>query len=132
MLFRSLRQRGQSLIHPVGHPGPGRPDGQLHAFTKGCLAGLSICFVSHRGDVQPCGYLPRTAGNVTTTPIARIWADSDLFNTIRDESRLTGRCGACEYKSLCGGCRARALAAHGDMMASEPCCTYVPAAMRPR
>src|SRR2546429_8624707 len=39
---------------------------------------------------------------------------------------LGGKCGACEYQKLCGGCRARAFALEGDVLAADPSCTYEP------
>lgn len=102
----------------------------MSATTKGCLAGSGVCFVSHDGEVFPCGYLPKTAGNILHKPLKDIWMNSDLFAQLRDEQQLTGRCGACEYKSDCSGCRARALAVHGDLMAEEPGCAWVPESLR--
>lgn len=96
--------------------------------SKGCLAGSGVCFVSHQGDVYPCGYLPVSAGNVLQTPLSRIWAESELFRQLRDPSLLKGKCGACEFKQVCGGCRARAYAGTGDYLSEEPYCTYAPPA----
>ena len=100
--------------------------------TKGCLAGTGICFVSHTGEVFPCGYLPLSSGNITRTPFGQIWSRSPLFESFRDVERLQGKCGACEFKRLCSGCRARAYAATGDSLAEEPCCAYLPASLRGR
>ena len=93
---------------------------------KGCLAGQHILFVDHRGDVHPCSYFARTVGNVGETPIERIWSDAPLLRSLRDPAAYGGKCGACEFLSVCGGCRARADAIHGDPFGSEPFCTYVP------
>lgn len=98
----------------------------LDAMTRGCLAGTGVCFVSHRGDVYPCGYFPVSAGNVRETDFGIIWRDSRLFGELRDESLLQGKCGKCEYRRVCGGCRARAYAASGDYLAEEPCCSFSP------
>ena len=102
----------------------------MTAMTKGCLAGQAICFVSHDGEVFPCGYLPVSSGNVTKTSFADIWRDSRVFADMRDDSRLEGKCGLCEYKKVCMGCRARAFAETGDYMAEEPQCEYVPVRVR--
>jgi radical SAM protein with 4Fe4S-binding SPASM domain len=102
----------------------------MAAVTRGCLAGSGVCFISHRGDVQPCGYLPLSAGSALEHPFREIWETSDLFATLRDLDRLTGKCGRCEYRSYCAGCRARAYFACGDYMGEEPLCVYQPA--RPR
>jgi radical SAM protein with 4Fe4S-binding SPASM domain len=94
--------------------------------SKGCLAGLGVLFVSHRGDVYPCGYLPVNCGNVLETPLVRIWDESGDLARMRDADALEGKCGLCGYKRVCGGCRARAFAATGNYMAQEPFCVYVP------
>ena len=98
----------------------------MAAQTKGCLAGSGVCFISHRGQVQPCGYMPEAAGNIHQQSLSEIWQDSLLFETLRDPDQLQGRCGACEYRSDCGGCRARALAESGNMLGEEPGCAYQP------
>jgi radical SAM protein with 4Fe4S-binding SPASM domain len=97
--------------------------------TKGCLAGTGICFVSHQGEVFPCGYLPVSSGNVTRTPFADIWTGSAVFEALRDPDRLSGKCGACEFKRLCSGCRARAYALTGNFLDEEPCCAHTPRAV---
>jgi radical SAM protein with 4Fe4S-binding SPASM domain len=93
---------------------------------KGCIAGQTICLVDAFGNVQPCSYLPASAGNVKETPFREIWESSPLFLELRDFERYKGRCGSCEYLNVCGGCRARAEAIHGDRLAEEPFCDYVP------
>lgn len=93
---------------------------------KGCLAGLHMCFISHKGDVYPCGYLPLSAGNIRTQPFRQIWDQSGLFRNLRDTSLLSGRCGACDFKDVCGGCRARGFFAYGHVLAEEPYCIYDP------
>ena len=94
--------------------------------SRGCLCGLSVVFVSHRGQVFPCGYLPVDCGSVREQPLADIWRGSKVFAELRDFSRLRGKCGLCEFKGICGGCRARAFAETGDYLAAEPACTYAP------
>jgi len=83
-------------------------------------------FISHLGEVYPSGYLPLSAGNVRKTLLEEIYRDSPLFKTLRDKTQLKGRCGACEYKQVCGGSRSRAYAMTGDVMAEEPFCAYQP------
>ncbi|MDI6809307.1 MAG: radical SAM protein [Candidatus Eisenbacteria bacterium] len=109
---------------------PSAGHGGMSGMTRGCLAGSSVCFVSHRGDVYPCGYLPLKAGNVREQPFQQIWFDSPLFASLRDLSQLKGKCGACEYKFLCQGCRARAYGISGDYLNEEPFCVYEPARMK--
>ncbi|MFW6039067.1 MAG: SPASM domain-containing protein, partial [bacterium] len=103
-----------------GHPG------DMSAVTKGCLAGQAVCFLSHTGEVFPCGYLPVSSGNVKETPLSEIWRQSPIFEALRDGSDLSGKCGCCEFKNVCMGCRARAFAATGDYLAEEPHCSYTP------
>lgn len=94
--------------------------------TKGCLAGTGICFVSHQGEVFPCGYLPVSSGNITQKPFKEIWEDSPVFAALRNPDCLEGKCGACEFKRVCSGCRARAWAANSNYLAEESCCAYQP------
>jgi len=119
--------------HPGGHPGGGHPGGgkpDLSAMTKGCLAGQAVCFVSHTGEVFPCGYLPVTSGNVKTTPFPEIWRAGHVFQDLRDDTKIDGKCGCCEYKKVCMGCRARAFSETRDYMGEEPNCGYVPLRLR--
>ncbi len=102
----------------------------MAAVTKGCLAGASVCFVGRTGDVQPCGYLPLPAGNIRKTPFREIWEHSELFQSLRGDVKLGGKCGECEYAEVCMGCRARAYAKTGDYLAEEPYCAYIPKALR--
>jgi radical SAM protein with 4Fe4S-binding SPASM domain len=98
----------------------------LYAMTKGCLAGTGVCFVSHKGEVFPCGYLPLSAGNVREQPLQQIWRDAPIFRTLRDPELLQGKCGRCEFKRICGGCRARAYGTSGNHLDEEPFCVYEP------
>ncbi|MFO7679032.1 MAG: radical SAM protein [Chloroflexota bacterium] len=110
--------------HP-GHPG-GQGRHAMNAATKGCLAGTGVTFISHRGEVFPCGYLPVEAGNVRGQGFQDIWENSPLFAELRDVDLLGGKCGVCEFKKLCSGCRARSYGMVGDYLAEEPFCTYIP------
>ena len=122
----NLKPGARAGGHPGGHPGGGKhPDG-LNAVTKGCLAGTGVCFISHEGEVFPCGYLPALAGDLRKQSFAEVWTKSQVFETLRDNNNLTGKCGACEFRTVCMGCRARAYAATGDYMAEEPFCIYEP------
>jgi len=105
---------------------PQRGDGQMYRMSRGCLAGTEIVFVSHRGDVFPCGYLPVPAGNLRDKSFLEIWERAEVLNAFREPVRLHGKCGACEYLHVCLGCRARAYAATGDVLAEEPCCGHQP------
>lgn len=97
-----------------------------NAMTKGCLGGTGFCFVSSKGEVYPCGYLPALAGDLRQQNFKDIWDNSKVFNDLRDVSKLKGKCGVCEYKKICGGCRARAYAETGDYLDEEPYCIYNP------
>ena len=103
--------------------GGGQP---LHAMTRGCLGGVSFCFISHTGQVQPCGYLELDCGQVSEKGFADIWEGSEIFRNLRDLSRYRGKCGRCEFLKDCGGCRARAYETTGDYLAEEPFCIYRP------
>jgi AdoMet-dependent heme synthase len=117
-----LKPKGHHTGHPGGHPG----DPAMNAMTKGCLAGTGVCFVSHEGEVFPCGYLPVLAGDLKKQSFADIWNDSVVFEQLRDTGNLKGKCGCCEFRNVCMGCRARAFAATGDMLDPEPFCIYEP------
>jgi heme b synthase len=98
----------------------------LDAVTRGCLGGIGFCFISHTGIVQPCGFLDLNCGDVTKQPFGEIWNNAEIFRNLRNFDDLEGKCGVCEYRKVCGGCRARAYEATGDYMAEEPLCSYQP------
>ncbi|HSO20804.1 MAG TPA: heme b synthase [Desulfosarcina sp.] len=123
--YRILRQRAREEGKSVTFESHG-----LDAVTRGCLGGTGFCFISHTGVVQPCGFLQVDSGNVTATSFADIWRGSKVFLALRNYDDLKGKCGECEYKRVCGGCRARAFEAAGDYMAEEPLCSYRPSARR--
>ncbi len=123
--MRILRQRQRE-----GQPQPlSRPGGSGHpgnSITRGCLAGTGFCFISYLGKVKGCGYLDVEAGDLRRDTLASIWANSAVFADLRDLRRLKGKCGDCEYKRICGGCRARSYEATGDYLEAEPYCVYEP------
>ena len=98
----------------------------MSAETRGCLAGQSVCFVSHQGEVFPCGYLPMCAGSVRQQRLKEIWKESAVFAQFRGMEQLGGKCGFCEYRDACAGCRARALGHSGNVWAADPYCAYRP------
>ncbi len=119
--FRIMRERAKEegvKITPKTHG--------MAAMTKGCLAGTGVCFVSHKGEVFPCGYLPVEAGHIKKQKFVDIWKNSPVFEKLRQPDLLGGKCGECEYKKVCEGCRARAFYETGDYMAEEPYCIYTP------
>jgi heme b synthase len=118
---RILRQRAKERGERVTFETHG-----LDAVTRGCLGGTSFCFISHRGEVQPCGYLDLPCGNVKSVPLKKIWKESEHLLRLRDLSQYEGKCGLCEFQRVCGGCRARAFEATGNYLSEEPLCTYQP------
>ncbi len=111
-----------STGHRPGHPG-------MNTISRGCLAGTGFCFISHRGIVQGCGYLTVEAGDVRKQSFSQVWNESPVFERLRDLNNIKGKCGRCEYKRLCGGCRARAFESTGDYLEEEPYCVYIPRAI---
>jgi heme b synthase len=102
--------------------------GALHAMTRGCMGGSSFCFISHTGQVQPCGYLELDCGQTKEKGFEDIWLNSSIFNNLRDLNLYEGKCGRCEFTRVCGGCRARAYEITGNYLAEEPYCIYEPKA----
>ncbi len=103
-----------------------KPESALLKLDTGrCLAGLSYCRISPEGDVTPCPYMPVSAGTIRSQAFRDIWRDSGLLACLRTPA-LKGKCGQCDYRLLCGGCRARAYAARKDYLGEDPWCHYVP------
>jgi radical SAM protein len=99
-----------------------------HGF--GIRDGNGIMFVSHAGEVQPSGFLPLRAGHVRVSHPVEIYREAPLFRRLREPARFHGRCGRCEFRQICGGSRARAYAATGDVLGEDPLCAYAPPADR--
>jgi len=121
--YRILRQKEKLAGRSVAPETHG-----LDAMTKGCLGGQGFAFVSHVGVVQICGFLDVPAGDLRANGLdfKSVWETSPLFKEMRDLDKYHGRCGRCEYRRVCGGCRARAYASTGDYLAEEPYCVYEP------
>jgi len=115
----------------------------MRQWIRGCIAGLYYCRIYPNGDVTPCPYLPIKLGNIREESFSHIWHNSEVFKNLRNFNALKGKCGACDYRSLCGGCRARAYGLssdfidfcgdlheptelHGDYLAEDPWCVYNP------
>jgi len=113
------------------------------SWGKGCIAGISYARIFANGDVTPCPYLPARAGNLRTTPLRTIWEESGVFSVLRDPDLLTGKCGNCGYRTVCGGCRARSYETgrsvpdlcggiarpgnpEGELCGEDPWCRYTP------
>ncbi|MFH0775178.1 MAG: radical SAM protein [bacterium] len=92
-------------------------------FSQGCLAGISYCCILPEGDVYPCPYLPVKCGNIREKRFSEIWKESEVFNKLRNQN-YGGKCGVCEYKKVCGGCRASSFQYSGDYQSSDPWCSY--------
>jgi heme b synthase len=119
--YRILRQRAKKEGKKITPKEYG-----LDAMTRGCLGGLSFCFISHVGQVQPCGYLELNCGNMREKSFKEIWETSPVLQNLRNTNSYQGKCGRCEFRKVCGGCRARAYESLGDYMAEEPYCIYEP------
>jgi radical SAM protein with 4Fe4S-binding SPASM domain len=94
--------------------------------SGGCMAGTGYCRITPQGDVTPCPYMTVVAGNVREQSLGEIWRTSSVLRELRDPEQLLGRCGRCEFKELCGGCRCRAHAAFGDYLQEDPACRHQP------
>ncbi|MHC4751612.1 MAG: radical SAM protein, partial [Planctomycetota bacterium] len=96
------------------------------AKVSGCMGGRGFGFISYRGDVQTCGFLDISAGNLVENgfDFAQIWLESKFLKEIRDTSAYKGNCGLCKYVKICGGCRARAYAMSGDYLVADPVCSF--------
>jgi radical SAM protein with 4Fe4S-binding SPASM domain len=87
--------------------------------------------ISHAGEVYPSSSLPLSVGNVKAQHVVRLYREAPLLVRLRDPARLKGRCGACEYRAICGGSRARAWAATGDPFEADALCPYQPPTIAP-
>jgi radical SAM protein with 4Fe4S-binding SPASM domain len=106
---------------------PPLPVTLIHGYEAGgCLAGTRYCRVTPTGGITACPYIEESVGSIRDTAFEDIWRDAPMFNVLR-EPQLQGRCGTCEYSKLCGGCRARPFAKHGDLMGEDFLCGYQPA-----
>jgi len=144
LIQHNLEER--KFAHGHGHPGSvprpteyeaGAPTADAAARTQAWTTrrvndGKGFMFISHVGNVYPSGFLPIHAGNIRETPLADIYRNAPIFKALRDTAQLEGKCGACEYKEICGGSRARAYALTGDPLAQEPCCIYQPRNWHPK
>jgi len=115
----------EDMMVPLAHMEAAKINKKAKAladFIGGCGAGRFYCAISPEGNVQPCVFLPITVGNLKAERLEDIWFNSPVFNALRDRGNLKGRCSRCEFKFVCGGCRARAFAYHNDYLMSDPGC----------
>jgi radical SAM protein with 4Fe4S-binding SPASM domain len=106
------------------------PDSPILNYETRCPCGTQYCRITPDGKLTPCPYNPSAAGDLRHQPFGEIWRDAPLFAELRGQAPR-GRCGRCEYRAVCGGCRARALALTGDQLAEDPSCVYQPTGDRP-
>ncbi|MBX6364364.1 MAG: TIGR04053 family radical SAM/SPASM domain-containing protein [Gemmatimonadetes bacterium] len=133
VLQRQVAERRAGARHEAPQPltagiGFSLADGVGRA--KGVNDGDGFMFISHIGEIYPSGFLPIALGNVRKDDLVAVYRDHPTFRALRDRDRLKGKCGVCEYRDVCGGSRARAYAATGDFLESEPFCAHVPARYR--
>ena len=112
------------LVHTLA------PDSPILNYETRCPCGSQYCRITPDGKLTPCPYVPEVAGDLRRDSFAHVWRSSELLLSLRNPD-LGGRCGRCEYRALCGGCRARALAVTGDILADDPSCSYQPRAAAP-
>ena len=117
--------RAKCAPHFMRHVYQTDPDSPILNYETRCPCGTQYCRITPDGKLTPCPYLPEVAGDLRTQSFAEIWRSSRLFRQLR-EGTLGGKCGACEYRAVCGGCRARAFALAGDVLAADPSCAYEP------
>ena len=100
----------------------------MRSGARGVNDGNGFVFVSHRGEIFPSGFMPVSAGNIRTHSLGDVYRSNLLFQSLRNADLLKGKCGACEYRWVCGGSRSRAYALTGDPHAADPLCAYIPPA----
>ena len=128
--------RGRMLVRSKCQPALMRlayahdPESPLLRYETRCPCGIQYCRITPEGKVTPCPYLPAVAGDLAEQAFSDIWNGSPVFARIRS-GELGGKCGHCAYRSVCGGCRARAYADAGDLMASDLSCGYQPVGKEP-
>ena len=122
-----IRPRCAPHFKRIAHQlNPDSPITRVSGFDgDGCIAGTHYCRVAPNGDVTACPYIDTPSGNIRQQSFLSVWDEAPEFESLRNP-QLNGACGECEYKKLCGGCRARPLAMGGDLMDSDPYCAYVP------
>jgi AdoMet-dependent heme synthase len=107
-------------------PAGKRKEAPGHASGRAEIDGNGVVFVSPTGAIQPSRHLALEAGNVRIDDVVQVYRSSPLFKALRDSRRLKGKCGVCEFRTVCGGSRARAFAATGDPLQADPGCVHMP------
>ena len=111
---------------PLAGPGGGGRLGHGHRGPLGVGDGKGVMFVSHTGEIFPAGFLPLCCGRFPADSVVEVYQEHPTFLALRDPDHFHGKCGICEYRSVCGGSRARAYAVTGDPLETEPDCVYEP------
>jgi AdoMet-dependent heme synthase len=119
-------QLSTMLSNVIREEGLTQTTGELHRTPMHINAANGFVFISQRGEVFPSGFLPLSAGNIRDTSLTEIYCNSKLFQDLRNPDQFGGRCGVCEFKTVCGGSRSRAFAMTGDPFAEEAFCNYQP------
>jgi radical SAM protein with 4Fe4S-binding SPASM domain len=120
-----LMVRAKCAPHFMRHVHQLDPESPVLNYETRCPCGTQYCRITPDGKLTPCPYLPEVAGDLTAQRFGDIWREAPLFRQLR-AGTLGGKCGSCEYRGVCGGCRARAFALEGDVLAADPSCTYEP------
>ncbi|MGH7466869.1 MAG: radical SAM protein [Longimicrobiales bacterium] len=135
LLLLEQQYRGRMLVRSkcmpqiMRHAFERAPDSPLLNYETRCPCGLQYCRITPEGKVTPCPYSPAVAGDLRAQSFGDVWRDSPVFASLRSAT-LGGKCGRCEYREICGGCRARAFAETGDLLAEDSSCAYEPAGQR--
>jgi radical SAM protein with 4Fe4S-binding SPASM domain len=129
---RELQRDAVTIVEPVAGPqywahllGRDNKDPKRlikHSPFHGCAAGWGLVYVKPNGDVWPCPFVPVSGGNVRSTSLSDIHKKSDIFTKLSDRDNLKGKCGDCENRHICGGCRGKAYASCGDPLETDPTC----------
>jgi len=122
--------RAKCAPHFIRRVHESTPDSPVLNYRTRCPCGIDYCRITPDGKVTPCPYRPEVVGDLRSQSFGEIWSGSAMFRALR-ERELGGRCGRCEYRLVCGGCRARAFATTGDYLAEDPSCAYEPPGDRP-
>jgi radical SAM protein with 4Fe4S-binding SPASM domain len=125
-----LMVRAKCAPHFMRHVHQLDPESPILNYETRCPCGTQYCRITPDGKLTPCPYLPEEAGDLNRMSFGEIWRTAPLFQQLRTGS-LGGKCGTCEYRRLCGGCRARAFALEGDVLAADPSCSYEPSGAIP-
>jgi len=132
LLELEVRFRGRMMVRAkcqpqiMRHAHEAKIESSLLDYATRCPCGVQYCRITPEGKVTPCPYMPAVAGDLNEATFGEVWETSTVFRLLR-EGELGGKCGRCEYREVCGGCRARAYARDGDFLDADLSCSYEPA-----